>query len=102
MVDLLSSYSNRQDLLQDLQHAARNLRASLEDTAEATTSVRSQRTPAPAWRLADRLTEADIANLISSFLGGTTARELAAQYGISLTSVKAILRAHNARRPKRA
>jgi hypothetical protein len=44
------------------------------------------------WRLVDRLTEKQITDLITAFVGGTAKHVLADQYGVSLTAVKSLLR----------
>ena len=51
-----------------------------------------------AWQVADRLTQEDIAVLVDAYLAGTTARELAAKYGIGMTTVKRMLRERGVRR----
>jgi hypothetical protein len=45
-----------------------------------------------------RLGDAGVAELVNSFMAGTTREDLAAQSGISLSSVKRLLRLHGARR----
>jgi DNA-directed RNA polymerase specialized sigma24 family protein len=97
MVDLMEAYSRRPDLLFALFSAVEQLRAtpSLEPTTGH--SVSSDQTPR-IWRLSDRLRETDINNLVSSYLNGTTAQELAQQFRISKTSVKRLLRERGARR----
>jgi len=47
-----------------------------------------------------RLGDAGVAELVDSFMAGTTREDLAAQSGISLSSVKRLLRLHGARRFK--
>ena len=44
------------------------------------------------WRLADRLGEQTIRELLTDSRAGTPQRELAERYGISVSSVKRILR----------
>jgi hypothetical protein len=44
----------------------------------------------------DRLTPDDIMQLVDRFCGGTPKRVLAAEYGISMSSVKRLLRRHRA------
>lgn len=97
-VDLVRHYSNRSDLVFDLEHTARNLRASLQDTAETSISVRSKPNPKARRSVADRVTEDDIATIIAEFQSGTAAWRLAERYGIGETSVKGILRERKARR----
>jgi len=55
-----------------------------------------------AWKVTDRLSPADLNQLVASFRQGVTIAELVARYGISRTSVRSVLRQHGARRhPKR-
>jgi DNA invertase Pin-like site-specific DNA recombinase len=44
------------------------------------------------WRVRDRLSEAEVRQLVKAFQAGTTKHELAERYGISLSSVKRVLR----------
>lgn len=97
MVDLLRAYSNRVDLLSVLVSAVERLRVREAGSPEIAGSVRSDRAPR-VWRVGDRLSEADVGRLVSSYRAGTTARELAEQFKISMTSVKRLLRANRARR----
>ena len=46
----------------------------------------------------ERLSEANLDELATSFRDGTSKHELAARYGISLSSVKRVLRQHGASR----
>lgn len=98
VVDLVRHYSNRSDLLLDLEHLTRNLRASLEGGAETSVSVRSDRMPGPSRRIADRLGEPQIRTMVADFQAGEPSWRLAEQYGIGQTSVKRILRERRARR----
>ena len=51
-----------------------------------------------AWQVADRLTEEDVTALVEAYRTGTTARELATQYGIGMTTVKRMLRERGVRK----
>lgn len=53
---------------------------------------------AATWRVADRLSDAQVHDLIESFKAGTAKHVLAKRYGISLTSVKTLLRSRGVRR----
>jgi predicted DNA binding protein len=97
MVDLLRAYSKRSDLLFELASAVERLQLKDVWTADTGRSVRSEQAPR-VWRISDRLTEADIHSLASSYGAGTTARELAEQFKISKSSVKQILRERGIRR----
>ena len=50
------------------------------------------------WSLRDRLEERDITNLIAAYREGVTATSLATAHGLSLTSVKPLLRIASAHR----
>jgi DNA-binding CsgD family transcriptional regulator len=64
-------------------------------------SVRSEQ-PRRIWRVSDRLSEADVCDLVSCFRAGTTADELAEQFKISKSSVKWLLRERGVRRRTRS
>jgi hypothetical protein len=50
------------------------------------------------WSLRDRLDERDIAELITAYRGGATARDLASAHDLSLSRVKRLLRIAGVRR----
>lgn len=54
---------------------------------------------ARAWRVRDRLSEQDIADLITAFNAGTPKHELAKRYGIGMKSVKLLLREAGVKKP---
>lgn len=56
---------------------------------------------APPWRVRDRLSDQDIAQLIAAFKAGTPKHELAKRYGIALRTLKQLLRAHGVKRKSR-
>jgi Mor family transcriptional regulator len=60
-------------------------------------SVRSAQSKQPRKRIADRLSEAQIRELIASFQQGTTVQTLAGQYGGSATAIKRLLRQRGVR-----
>lgn len=47
-----------------------------------------------SWRLRDKLTPQDIADLVAAFQFGTSQKALAARYGIDVRSVRKLLREH--------
>jgi len=57
-------------------------------------STSAPRRTARRWRLVDRLGEQIILEIVRSSHAGTTHRALAERYGISLSSVKGVLRRH--------
>jgi len=96
LVDLLIAYSNRSDVLFDLVRAVERVGAAGVGGPDVDHSVRSGRAPR-AWRVADRLSEGDLRNLVSRRLDGATVRQLAEEFDIGLTSVKRLLRDQRAR-----
>lgn len=97
-MDLIGSYSNRQDLADALVSAVQQLRRAQGRGTEAPSSVRSTRS-ASQWRVGDRLSEADTERLVAAFVAGTSKRKLAERYGISESSVKRLIRQHGASKP---
>jgi hypothetical protein len=59
---------------------------------------RPRRWPATkrAWSLADRLDEAQVLTIVENYLSGATAAQLASAYGLSLSSLKRLLRSAQA------
>jgi hypothetical protein len=98
LVELVRRYSNRADLHERLAAAVRTVTRRANDDQEAHDGVDSGRAPR-VWRVRDRLTDADIEQLIAEFLAGTPKRVLAERYVISIGTVKNILRKHGVRRP---
>jgi DNA-directed RNA polymerase specialized sigma24 family protein len=62
--------------------------------------VNQRPTPRPitrsAWSLTDRLNDAQHLAIVHAYLSGATAAQLAAAYGLSLSSLKRILRSAKA------
>ena len=50
------------------------------------------------WRLRDRLSEAQIQELIADYHGGATIKQVGARYGLGTTTIKRLLRQRRARR----
>jgi response regulator of citrate/malate metabolism len=84
------AYSKRPDLLFDLASTVERLCREGVDEPGGVRSVRSEQAPR-VWRVRDRLSEADIRNLISRHQEGVTTRELAEHFNIGMTSVKRLL-----------
>jgi predicted DNA binding protein len=98
LVELLRRYSNRIDLLNPLVSLLERINEELP-ASEEEPQLASTDGPSPqAWRVSDRLTPTDIKILVTSYLAGSTIRDLAQQYDISTTSVKRVLRAQGARK----
>lgn len=100
-MDLLIAYSNRLDLVSELVNAVERLRVRDGDGPETGRSVCSAQVPR-VWRVRDRLSESDLGSLVSCYRAGTTARMLGAQFNISTSSVKRLLRERKARRKDNA
>jgi hypothetical protein len=89
VVEVLATYS----------HSTQAADLRLCHIAALTNPVRTPRPTATRPRsLRDRLTEREIAELITAYRDGTTATSLAADYAISLTSVKRLLHTAGVRR----
>lgn len=88
-VEVLRRYSNRDDLLKPLVSVLERIEAG---DCEDVPGVQANGSTEP-WRVTDRLTEAERTTLVAEARAGTTTRnELAVRYGISLSSVKRLLR----------
>ncbi|MCA1607116.1 MAG: hypothetical protein LC775_16975 [Acidobacteria bacterium] len=97
VVDLVAAYSNRPDVLGDLEYTLAALAKAQAATGEAEhVSVRSERSMR-AWRVSHRLTEEDVQLLIKEYHAGALRQELADTYKISLSSVGRLLRKHGGR-----
>ena len=98
-VDLLRRYSNRPDLLEQLRTAGVILSGDGHGGntgAEVATEgvVRSR-------RLRDRFSPQDLQAMIDLYRSGTTAKQVAEKFGVSLRSVKRLLHQHGIRRERR-
>lgn len=97
-MEVLRRYTNRSDLLSDYARVQERVNQSPtsdnpDDNPELAVTGRNPR----ARLLSNRLTDADLQQLLSDYRSGVTGRELAARYNISRSSVKTILREHSAR-----
>jgi hypothetical protein len=101
LVDLLTRYSNRPDLCDDLQRLAEELRVEVaRETAGAErVSVRSVQPEPKVRRVADRLSDEDIRAIVARFEQGSPKHILADEYGISLSSMKNLLKKNQAHQP---
>lgn len=102
-VGLMMSYSKRGALAAELDKVNGQLARARQDGQLAQgQSIRTVGGTRRADLLEDRLSEDDIRQLISAFLGGTPKSKLAECYGISLSSVKRILRRHGISKQSRS
>jgi hypothetical protein len=87
-VDLVSEYSNRPDLLEDLRRVQERLAAALRQPRAPRRSVTGKpRSHPERVRLTERLSAEDVQALIDKFRSGMTIKELSLTYGISMTRV---------------
>jgi len=97
-VELVRRYCNRPDLQERLAAVRSRDSQRRRPESDSDTLTVGGRVP-DAWRVRDRLTEADVQSLISEFLTGTPKRVLAERYVVSFSTVKRILRKQGVRRP---
>lgn len=96
-MELVRRYSNCSDLQERLQQARLRAGERVSKQQEPDDgSVRGR--AAVVWRVRDRLSDDDIAEIIERFQAGTAKRVLAAQYELSVSSVKSLLRQRGVRR----
>jgi hypothetical protein len=98
-VELLRRYSNRPELVRPLRALIKRL--STKDGASPTTGGEPSdpaHSPSGPWRLPDRLSEAQIEQLIAEYRAGATIKAVAEHYGFGTTTIKRLLRQRRARR----
>lgn len=95
-MELLRHYANQPDLREELQRVAVILAEGGQDDG-----VGTENTPA-AMRsphlLRDRLYPDDLQAMIDLYKSSTPAKQVAEKYGVSLSSIKRLLRRHGVRR----
>ena len=92
-------YSNRPDLLERLRKVAAIL---MDDGQNGSASAEVPTTSVVRLRrLRDRFSSADLQAMIDLYRTGTTARQVAEKFGVSLRSVKRLLHRHGVRRDGR-
>ena len=97
LVDLVAAYSNRPDVLGDLEYTLAALaKAQAAAGRIEPVSVRSDRSTR-SWKVSHRLSEEDVQLLTKEYRAGALRQELADKYKISLSSVGRLLRKHEAR-----
>jgi hypothetical protein len=89
VVEVLRRYSNRSDLVRSVQNVLDRIAAGdkTDEPGVLSTSANGGLEP-----VRERLGEAGVAELVASRRTGTPLMELAERYGISLSSVKRVLR----------
>jgi DNA-directed RNA polymerase specialized sigma24 family protein len=93
IVDLAGCYWNRPDLLKQLHRLT-------QAAAQALVSGRSSNNTAPrqGWSVADRYSPEELAAMIDLYQGGKTAAEVAHACGVSVSTVRRLIRKRGARR----
>lgn len=100
LVELLRRYSNRDDLLKPLVSIPERIHEEPSVVTEEA-QLTSADGPAPrAWQISRRLSSTDIKTFVTSYLAGSTVRDLTERYGISTSSVKRLLRKHGVRKQR--
>jgi DNA-directed RNA polymerase specialized sigma24 family protein len=91
-------YSNRPDLLERLRKVAAIL---VDDSAAGVDVESTTESVIRSRRLRDRFPPEDLQAMIDLYRSGITARQVAEKFGVSLRSVKRLLRQHAVRRERR-
>jgi len=100
MVEIVTRYSNTPNLLSDLRRTIDAVTTMVIEDDEA--DIAANAPVDRAWRVKDRVSPAEIRQLVESFRQGITIPELTARYGLFRTSIRTVLRQHDAwRRPQR-
>jgi hypothetical protein len=94
LVELLSRYSNREELLKPLVRALK-----MVETGEPGEEVpQIESVVHPPRLLKDRLSEADIASMVELYQSGWTAVALGERFGISARSVRRVMKVQKVRK----
>lgn len=96
VVEVLKRYSHP-EVLDDLRSVVKVITHSVQQGDAVVTENPAGRRPSAGTRpkVTERLSDEDIATMVAAYQAGTTTGKLLAeQYGISLSSVKRILRKH--------
>jgi hypothetical protein len=91
-VEVLRRYSNRDDLIKPLVSVLERIEAGDRTDVPGVQSVVNTEPNRPPVR--ERLSADDVGQLVRRFRDGTPKRVLVAEYGVSLSSVKRLLRRH--------
>lgn len=98
-MEFVRRYANRPDLLDDLARLAATLASSTYAAPEG-----EPYEPGVAQRrqrlLSNLLSPADVQRLVARFHAGVAKRKLAAEFGISESSVKRLLREHRGKKER--
>jgi hypothetical protein len=95
-VGVAGRYSNRPDLLEQLRKVVTILSNNGQD--DSTSMKVSTERAVRSRRLRDRFSQEELQIMINLYRSGTTARQVADKFGVSLRSVKRLLHQHGVRR----
>jgi hypothetical protein len=100
-VDLLVAYSNRSDLQEHLQRTEMILseEASQDDGPDSSADG-EVRSATRWWNLRDRFSPEDLQTMIDLYRSGTTAKQVAEKFGVSVRSVTRLLHRYGVRRER--
>lgn len=93
-MEFVRRYANRPDLLDDLARLAAMLAGSADAPPDGQPCEPGMAQRGRQRLLSDLLNPADVQRLVAQFHAGVAKRKLAAEFGISESSVKRILRKH--------
>ncbi|MEV6013755.1 hypothetical protein AB0M29_44390 [Streptomyces sp. NPDC051976] len=96
-MDLVRRYSNHPEVAADLVASLKALHAERGRVEVGRVNITSTGRAPSRGRVVDKLSDEQVSALIGEFHAGTIRKELAAKYGISLSSVTRLLRKHGAR-----
>jgi hypothetical protein len=101
LVDLLTSYSKKSWLSDELAQTPHRLERVQSDSAKPPRLSVSSQQPPRLWRVRDRLSESDIQRLMTRYHEGVTGRELAQEFNVGMTNLKRLVREYGTRRKDR-
>lgn len=94
-MEVLKPYSHTRERLDDLLRAVETARRQQPDEPDDTRNEAASRPR--QWAVSDRLSPENVGMIIDLYQGGMIAKDLAVKFGISLSSVRRLLRKHSAR-----
>lgn len=94
-MEVLTAYSHTPERLHDLQKAVEVICRQRPDEAHAERNEDASRPR--QWSMSDRLSPDEVQTIIDLYRAGSIAKDVAAKFGISLSSVRRLLRKHGAR-----
>ncbi len=102
LVELLSRYSNQPDIAKPLVKLMQLVATEPAADTDPSPLVLADSSRPPALPFAARLSAEDVQTMIKSYLAGRTIVEMGAQYGVSESTIKRLLRQYGARKGQRA